>query len=557
MKLYFGVSAATFLAVTNAAAVTKPDDVLKVPIKTFNGPIRPSTAGRWAHALRKYGLKQRHHMHPEEKKGPRGRQHGQIVEETNLARISLVDYDFDREYYGTVMIGTPPQAFKIDFDTGSSQFVISSKDCKECSGTTHYDSAASRTFRANGKPWMITYGDQSHAQGFLGHDQILLDNIRVKNQQLALVTSESAGFDDTIDGIMGLAFGDLSTNIGGTKTVFENMMSQNLVDRGVFSFYLGKASRNGGGEVIFGGMDLNRIKEGEKIVWTDVTKAKYWQIGVESVFINNKPVGGLAVNFKDDKKKEKKNKDKNKKEKLKGGKKLEAIVDTGTTLLIVPEALADAIHHKIKGAQTLGPSWAVPCDLSTTKSHPVDAKVELQIEGKRFGIPFEDLVREETDVKGVCYSGIQSSTAEFMIIGDVFIKNNYVVFDQENKRVGLAPLKIEPRKKSSATVDVDGLDHEEGGGEKEVHTADDTVEGEKDGDEIEEEGSKDDEEEEAVMKYVNEHKDDRTLSLDDFCDHAVSEAVRLCDLKGMNSSDRERARMEAENMALLEYTNNH
>jgi len=54
----------------------------------------------------------------------------------------------------------------------------------------------------------------------------------------------------------------------------------------------------------------------------------------------------------------------------------------------------------------------------------------------RVGNPFEDLVRKETEEDGMCFSDIQPSSACFMIIGDVFIKNNYVVFDQEHKRIG-------------------------------------------------------------------------------------------------------------------------
>jgi hypothetical protein len=277
----------------------------------------------------------------------------------------------------------------------------------------------------------------------LGHDHILLDNIRVHNQQLALITSESDGFDDTIDGIMGLAFGSLSTSIASTKTVFENMMSQGLVERGVFGVWLGKASRGGGGEVIFGGIDMSKVEEGREggggLTWTKVTKAKYWQIDVENVYVDGRV---LSVDGGGDAKGKKGKKDGERK-KNKGGR-MEAIMDTGTTLMIVPENLASAIHQKIQGAREVGTSWALPCDLATSTSST--SKVELEIENKRFGIPFEDLVREETDVPGVCYSGIQSSTARFMIIGDVFIKNNYVVFDQEKRRVGIAPLKAEPRR---------------------------------------------------------------------------------------------------------------
>ncbi|KAG9071491.1 hypothetical protein KI688_005703 [Linnemannia hyalina] len=434
MKLYFGISAAILLAVTQAAALSKPDEM-------FKRSMARCDRRRWVGGVTRYGNMASHNgilniivSIQEEEEEEEGREDGSAG------------------YYGTVMIGTPPQAFKIDFDTGSSQFIVSSKDCTQCSGTTYYDSSASHTFRADGKPWTITYGDQSYASGFLGHDQILLDNIHIKNQQLALVTSESAGFDDTIDGIMGLAFGKLSKTVGGTRTVFENMMDQGLIERGVFAFYLGKASRGGGGEVIFGGMDLSRVEEGEKVTWTDVTKPKYWQIDVEGVFVDGE---AIALGGKGAKRKGKK-----------GGRKMEAIMDTGTTLVIVPEALAKSIHHKIPGAQDLGASWTLPCDLAVSPIYSA-SKVELQISNKRFGIPFEDLVREETDTPGVCYSGIQSSTAEFIIIGDVFIKNNYVVFDQERRKVGIAPLKIKPRPEPESFVEAGaqsagGVDGKEG-----------------------------------------------------------------------------------------------
>ncbi|KAG0257488.1 hypothetical protein BG011_003937 [Mortierella polycephala] len=411
MKTPVCITATLMLVVANTTHSLGPDEFFKIPIEVVHGPVRPSTTSRWVHTLRKYGIASQHGVGT---LGMLGHQQGHLVNVTNLARIPLVDYDFDRE---------------IDFDTGSSQFVISTKGCVHCSGSTHYDPATSKTFRANGRPWKVTYGDQSHAEGFLGHDIVTLDGIKVENQQLAMVTKESVGFDDIVDGIMGLAFGSLSTGIVGTRTVFENMMKQNLVDRGIFSFYLGKVSLNGGGEVIFGGLDMSRVEHGHKITYTPVIRAKYWQINVDNIYVDGKVIlggGGIGAG--------KKSSDVN----------FEGIMDTGTTLMIVPRKLAREIHRRIKGSQELASSWAVPCDLAVQNP---GSKIELEIEGKRFGIPFEDLVREETIVdEGLCYSGIQTSSAKFMIIGDVFIKNNYVVFDQENKRVGIAPLRLEKRR---------------------------------------------------------------------------------------------------------------
>ncbi|KAF9904634.1 hypothetical protein EC991_002508 [Linnemannia zychae] len=578
MRLIFGITSALVLVLAQykvvVAAANNVNDVIKIPITPLLRAKSPSTVGRWEHTLRKYGLST--DFGPTSaRKGPQGRQRGRVVggeiagkggeNEDRVARVPLVDFDFDREYYGTVLVGEPPQSFKIDFDTGSSRFILSSKGCLECSGTTRYDPALSTTFHLNSdditspsntptnssttlagtgagttanpyshsskqsssdsNAWHITYGDMSHAEGFLGRDHVTLGvsevdaqgqgqngegrrgGLTVQHQELALVTSESANFDDAIDGIMGLAFGALSSpspnNHSGartttppklqTQTVFENMMSQGLVDKGLFSFYLGKTSHGGGGEVLFGGWDPSRIVEGHELVFTNVTRPKYWQINVENVFVSDKRVEYTAVKtvtYLTPKTLPLPPSSANNNNQVEKRSNIAGIVDTGTTLVIAPFRLANAIHASIPRARISGQSWAVPCDLG--KTHAM-AKVELQIEGVRFSIPFDDLVREpverpigptttdssnslstpsdnnspsdrksdeeEKDDIGTgdagvkkpssstsgsryCFSGIQPSGANFMIIGDVFIKNNYVVFDQENQRVGIAPLKL-------------------------------------------------------------------------------------------------------------------
>ncbi|KAF9110046.1 hypothetical protein BGX27_006854 [Mortierella sp. AM989] len=521
MKLNLGIAGALLLATTQTSRAidsAAANGVIKVPITSIQESQRPSTVGRWIHTMRKYGISSPH----THSKGPNGVQRGRVADNSSdVARIPLIDYDFDREYYGTVMVGEPPQKFKIDFDTGSSKFILSTKGCDECSGTTRYDSAASETFSLNNEyeknsantsasnnnntssstssqqtmtsfpkadinSWQITYGDLSHAEGFLARDDVTINNMKVQNQQLALVTTESSNFDDIVDGIMGLAFGTLSTTADQqAKTVFENMMEQGLVNRGVFSFYLGKAPRDGrsgnidngrgvklgGGEVLFGGIDEKRIREGHRIVYTPVTRPKYWQINVENVFVDDQRVDFAPTRSYP----YMRSKNITKSAKIINGVRiprsnLAGIMDTGTTLMIVPDRLSTAIHNLIPGAtKVLGYSWALPCEYASSKSPYGQKKFELEIENHRYSIPFEDLVREAVNQadgqnkddkattkpkpktkssagKKLCFSGIQPSNANFMIIGDLFIKNNYVVFDQENQQVGIAPLRFDTPK---------------------------------------------------------------------------------------------------------------
>ena len=84
------------------------------------------------------------------------------------------------------------------------------------------------------------------------------------------------------------------------------------------------------------------------------------------------------------------------------------ILDTGTTLLIVPEADAKTIHAELPGTKSDGQSgYLVPC--TTT------AVVSFTIGGQQFDVNPLDLVFSPVDqnnLKGDCYSGITPGTFE-------------------------------------------------------------------------------------------------------------------------------------------------
>ncbi|KAF9102669.1 hypothetical protein BGX29_004338 [Mortierella sp. GBA35] len=285
-------------------------------------------------------------------------------------------------YYGLVNIGNPPQTVKLQFDTGSSRFVVFTIECPDCSGDAHFNRTLSPTFRDGAVPWKFQYGDGSYAQGLISEDSVTLGNITVQNQKLNLVLLESPNFDDVVDGVMGLSFGEIS----GSTTVFES-------------------------EVIFGGMDVDRVEPGNDITYTPVTEATHWNIDIQDFVINGK-------SFKDDQKTSP----------------TRSIVDTGTTLLVGPESWVSWYHAQIPGARLYHKKeWIVPCTNNATLS--------VVIEGKSFLVPTVDLTREFRGSR--CFSAVQSSSVDYLVLGDVFLKNNYVVFDQADKRVEFAPLKAE------------------------------------------------------------------------------------------------------------------
>ncbi|KAK1328915.1 hypothetical protein QTO34_011085 [Cnephaeus nilssonii] len=318
-----------------------------------------------------------------------------------VASEPLFNY-LDCQYFGKISIGTPPQEFTVVFDTGSSDLWVPSVYCKSdaCQNHHRFDPAKSSTFRDLGEPLTIQYGTGS-MEGVLGTDTVIVSNIVDSQQTVGLSTVEPGDVFtySQFDGILGLAYPSLASEY--SVPVFDNMMNRHLVAQDLFSVYM---SRNGPGSMLtLGAIDPSYYTG--SLHWVPITVQEYWQFTVDSVTVD-----GVVVACD-------------------GG--CQAILDTGTSMLVGPSSDILSIQRAIGATKDQFGMFEINC--GSLSSMP---NVVFQINGKKYPLPPSAYTSQDS---GFCSSGFQGDdSSEQWILGDVFIREYYSVFDRANNRVGLA-----------------------------------------------------------------------------------------------------------------------
>ncbi|XP_069792567.1 pepsin A-like [Narcine bancroftii] len=318
----------------------------------------------------------------------------------------MINY-LDMSYYGAISLGNPPQSFTVIFDTGSSNLWVPSVYCNQqpCMNHHRFNPSLSSTYKSNGQSLSIMYGTGSMT-GILGYDTLRLSNIAVNQQEFGLSKTEPGSFFTycKFDGILGLGYASLAAS--GATTVFNNMVSQNLVPESLFSVYLSREGGHSGSEVVFGGLDSSHYTG--SIYWVPVTREAYWQIQIDRVTVNGQIV---ACSYG-----------------------CPAIVDTGTSLLVGPSSPINNIQQSIGAMENYYGEYSINCnDISSMPN------VVFTINGYDFPLPASAYALKQSDGgQEYCMSGFGASGQSLWILGDVFIREYYSIFDMGNNRVGLA-----------------------------------------------------------------------------------------------------------------------
>ncbi|KAF8756165.1 Xylanase inhibitor N-terminal [Rhizoctonia solani] len=332
--------------------------------------------------------------------------------------ITLTDIGPDLLWSGPVTVGS--KTFNVDFDTGpaaqcagkniytpsqvSHIFLILNADLR------HAYSVQSSTSAKTPNTFQISFGDGSAVRANVFTDTVSIGGLAITNSGVGAVTQLSQSFTnaggDTSDGLMGMAFPVLAES---KQTPYFSNLAKLSPTQGMMSFkFVGKNAP--GSELTVGGMNtaafIGQVAF-SPVLTTQGQPPSFWTINMGQASVGGKPVQ-TASQF--------------------------ATIDTGTSVVIAPQADAQAIYAAIPGSK-LGQNglFTYPCN--------ANPDVALNFAGQNFNIKAADMSLGSDATNTTCVGAIvPSAQRNAWLVGDSFLKNVYTVFDQTNLQVGFAKL---------------------------------------------------------------------------------------------------------------------
>ncbi|KAI0530342.1 aspartic peptidase domain-containing protein [Xylaria digitata] len=211
---------------------------------------------------------------------------------------------------------------------------------------------------------------------------------------------------------MGLAHGQ-GNGFAKYPLIIDSLAAQNFTNTKLFSMDLGRQVSPGGaitGELVFGGVDTNRYSGLLKKVPTDPSDPHY-RVTLNSL-AHRAPGATVALPFID------------------ANLPVSVIVDSGTTLSLLPESVVSKLAAQFPGAQPDGAGgYRVDCAYQG-RDGSVDFSFLAGTGTVTVNVAYNDFIWNSG---GDCFLGAWSSNdLGVWILGDTFLRGAYVTFDQTN-----------------------------------------------------------------------------------------------------------------------------
>lgn len=294
-------------------------------------------------------------------------------------------------------------------DSGAANTWLMGSDCSSDPCKTHntFGKTDSKTLQISDKTWDVTYGT-GQVSGDVATDTIAFAGYTLDDFGFGTATNASKEFNSYVmDGILGL--GRAKSNEMGTQTVMDALEAKKLLKSNILGVHLQRNNdKVHDGVITFGDVDKQYF-DGDLSYTKTTSDDGLWEIPADGAGVGDKKASFPAGTT--------------------------AIIDTGTSYVLMPPDDAAALHALIPGSKQSGETFTVPCD---TK-----APAQFTLSGVTYDVSPADYVTPP-DSTGNCKSNIvghQAFGPHTWLLGDVFLKNVYTVFDYDQNRVGFGVTK--------------------------------------------------------------------------------------------------------------------
>lgn len=300
--------------------------------------------------------------------------------------LPLKDINHEQLWAGQISFGG--QSFLIDFDTGSADVIVN---------PGAYNPQKSDSAKRTSQSFRTAYGDGTTAQGMIYKDTFKIGALSANDVAVGRSQQTFLSGEDGNEGIAGMSFASLSAFKGDFKPFFYSLMEQKQMKKNVFQFTLKKGE---GSTLTLGDIDTSKYS-GEP-AWTDVNPDQgFW--------VTDATVNGVKIN---------------------------AIVDSGSTILTGPTDQVRQVFSRIGGLQTFTQEGQLFATYDCSKT----PNITINIANKDFKFSKDQTGYGKQGgrcVLTIC--GQDQLPMNAWIVGDSFFLGTSVIFDMGQNRLGFAP----------------------------------------------------------------------------------------------------------------------
>ncbi|KAH8899193.1 acid protease [Thozetella sp. PMI_491] len=351
-------------------------------------------------------------------------------------------------YFVNCKVGTPPQDFTLQLDTGSSDIWVPSSAAPVCEASTasdgctlgSFDARQSTSFQVVGSgDFSIAYVDRSFSRGDYFTDVFTIGGESVSNMTMGLGNETNIPY-----GLVGIgyAFGEAIVSeerrlSAAYPNLPLNMAREGLINTAAYSLWLNDLDASTG-NILFGGIDtkkyygdLTRIQINSDSSTSELFTS--FRVTLSSLTATSSSGSDILTSESFP---------------------ISVVLDSGTTLSYLPTDLAEQIWTEVGAVYDMNWDLAmVPCSMQNSAGYflfgfagPSGPRITVNMDELVLDLAlngpnplFSDGIYKGQDM---CSFGVQNFSAESgatFLLGDTFLRSAYVVYDLANNEIGIAP----------------------------------------------------------------------------------------------------------------------